>query len=464
MPLQIAGKEIEMLSGPVSMYIISPTDEFLRKQPYAPIFILFGDVHGGSENFCLDPIYYEDDNIRNYKTYRVHHQQFLELLSKAVEKEYKKDEDKEERRNEVIDFYLEGSIDLHLISSYIPTTNHPIDWYWGWMSKCYSNKRLPPNAYQESFKKDCEVMKNIRWQSADIRTYVTQKKEPNLWNFLKELIFVKLRYFPPTFDGFYACIYYNIYNDPQRIKGILGETIIDNNRFYDLYVHKKGSLIRKQLEKILYDDSKTNVELKKNLEQRFNKYIKDVIKKFMPDENIMKTVSKVYNILKGVINAQPLSDESRTKVLELYNTLSTKVQLSDSSKNEIEIFMEYLLITRSLMLDLYAIARSYKIFNNSAFSLVRDKNISYPLINVYYFGNAHVSNIRNFFTDEEYNTSQKIAIPNDFLDKLRSDQVPRCLMMSAGHTVNIDDIIKRLRQKRDDHEKEMVKKNQRIRY
>ena len=45
MPLTIGTKEVNNLSGPVSMYIHEPNPDFLTKFPCAPILILFGDNH-----------------------------------------------------------------------------------------------------------------------------------------------------------------------------------------------------------------------------------------------------------------------------------------------------------------------------------------------------------------------------------------------------------------------------------
>ena len=80
MPLQIAGKNVTYLSGPVAMNILSPREQYLNENPYAPIFILFGDVHGSQANFCIDYSFTKEDTAISVEAYRVHHEQFLKLL------------------------------------------------------------------------------------------------------------------------------------------------------------------------------------------------------------------------------------------------------------------------------------------------------------------------------------------------------------------------------------------------
>jgi hypothetical protein len=56
MPLQIGNKKIDRISGPVSMYILKPTEYIFNKYKKfgvnAPVFMLFGDYHNSNKFMC----------------------------------------------------------------------------------------------------------------------------------------------------------------------------------------------------------------------------------------------------------------------------------------------------------------------------------------------------------------------------------------------------------------------------
>jgi hypothetical protein len=91
------------------MYIVDPTDEYLKIFPYAPILILFGDRHNDDKGYC-DPV-----------TNKIFDTEFLQLISDAVAGNSEKKE-----QDGIVDFYLEGGdIYIHTyIYPYLHTYIH----------------------------------------------------------------------------------------------------------------------------------------------------------------------------------------------------------------------------------------------------------------------------------------------------------------------------------------------------
>jgi hypothetical protein len=115
MPFYINGKTVTRLSGPVSMHLLTPTDEYLKIYPYAPLYILFGDKHKDSTGFCTDPIIEKGD-------YTIYNPNFLQLFNDALNKK------EGEKENGTIDFYVEGGAygDLHLTDKIFKDQAYPL--------------------------------------------------------------------------------------------------------------------------------------------------------------------------------------------------------------------------------------------------------------------------------------------------------------------------------------------------
>jgi len=165
MPLIFNEANIKFISGPVSMYILNPTDSFLKRNPYAPVFILFGDWHGRPDGFCFST---GDDN-RDFSQYscKVFSLIFLKLLSDLVEKKEDMKDDMKDDKAKLINFYIESG-HAH-ITPYTPINQEPLLQLWGWMSKCYNNIRMELTDEQKQLKTNFDkYLKNIRCQSGDV--------------------------------------------------------------------------------------------------------------------------------------------------------------------------------------------------------------------------------------------------------------------------------------------------------
>ena len=157
MSLTINGKIVNKLSGPVSMYLLFPTNECSTLYSNAPIFILFGDNHRDDKGFCQD-----NDKIGSYKVFDPN---FLQLLSDVIGKK-----NEELKENRMIDFYLEGG-EIHKFDITEYPQERPLEQLWSLFTKCYNNRYETTQDLSDKDKENCGKMKNIRWQSGDIRFF-----------------------------------------------------------------------------------------------------------------------------------------------------------------------------------------------------------------------------------------------------------------------------------------------------
>ena len=118
MPIVFKTKSIKKLSGPVSLRILEPTSEYLKRFPYAPILILLGDAHYSDKNFCKG----EDEN--HHAIYDV---EFLNLLSDEVGGDGVDDG--------VVDFYVEGG-DFHNDPPTEHKSSEPMKMIWDLFTTC----------------------------------------------------------------------------------------------------------------------------------------------------------------------------------------------------------------------------------------------------------------------------------------------------------------------------------------
>ena len=113
MPLIINGTEVNKISGPVSMYILTPKKN--KVFPNLPAFMLFGDIHRSNDNMCKD---------KSEGTLDVYSLDFLSLLNTMATTE------------EPVDFYIEGG-DIHNYPEreYIER-KYPLDKFWNLYLEC----------------------------------------------------------------------------------------------------------------------------------------------------------------------------------------------------------------------------------------------------------------------------------------------------------------------------------------
>lgn len=356
MPLIIDQTKIDKISGPVSMYILSPTQKHLVSYPQSPILILFGDIHENSENMCD-----KDENI--FKIYDIN---FLKLLSNVSKKE------------EPVDFFVEGD-DFHNSFRTIKyEKQHSMYMLWNLYIECYSKKQLAFYDHETP----CEIIKNIRWQSGDPRFFRKGKNKDLLYScnmldfsqaLIEELKPVKKQ------DGTY---FSNVTSFYIRLKSLIEGLKNNKNCFNKL---KQSTLLFEDIYQEFIEDDTGLV----NKQLRFlDKYQKNIIKKYLKyyteyvNINILKRkdyliLDNIHNNIITLLNARDVFD--KTEIMQkLYNNFI------DGSLTKYAI---YQLKKNSVILDIYTIARSLK---------STDVN---PIINIFYFGNQHIENITYFFTE-----------------------------------------------------------------
>jgi hypothetical protein len=431
MPIKINEKTINKISGPVSMYILYPIAEYLKFNPFAPIFILFGDEHHSNERYCA---YEEEYKDSNYKIFDIN---FLQLLSNAVDG---KDEIKE---NNLVDFYVEGG-DMHLMDIIKSKNNHPIEEIWELFTKCYSNERMGRYPLDEN-KENCNMIKNIRWQSGDIRFFQKESKICDLCDYLLKFI-KKVENKDDIYEKVKFIIYIRYYflRIKYKCRKELQDTKIKPDEIYDEYVINTNSLIYKQLIKIKSGNEDEDILNRENIEKEFKEYINFVYKEhFDGNEENLEKIKYIHKNFIDLFKHKPYSNGELEIINKLYKCYNEK---------DLNKYIDFLMMRGSMKADLYTLARNYKIM---AYKKSIDKNaqstIPRPLINICYFGNLHIEHMNYFLKlNKKYLNVSKVVF--DKTDDLKSaDEKNRCLDLTSLTPLDIDGYIKYLKKARKDY-------------
>jgi len=436
MPLKIGGTYVNKLSGPVSMNILYPNAQHLYDFPNAPIFIIFGDFHYSDKNYC-NPV--EDEIKGNYKI----DGGFLKLLSDAV------------NPDGIVDFYVEGGKIHEGEAKDQSQENFPMEGLWRVFTKCYHNPRIERKPAEDS---GCNKIKNIRWQSSDIRFFgdyngyqVVDRIAPKIIN--ESLILDEKIRDKSFMSRFIAGILQTQYFDNYRftvlekridfINRILGrETSQSADKVVNEMINERtekfdASLIHKQLKRI---NPKFN-RLKQNLRSQFENYINNEYIKINRELNIKHKLNyeKIQNDIIGLSVSIALYDTDnidlyKKNILKHFNSGS----LTDFLAKTTDIF--------TTISDLYILARSYK---NMLKIFKADEEVKYPLINVIYYGDYHAKNLNNHLVKYGYENKSNIKIfINDRLNILYNfaskNKAVRCLDFSGSH-INLDEMIGNLK-------------------
>jgi len=384
MPLIINNKHVNKISGPVSMYLLYPKIEYtdIAKNKYAPIFILFGDSHGGVKNYC-NPDEGEDKGY--YKVYDVN---FLKLFSDAMEGNEEKNV-----KSEIIDFYVEGG-DAHITKFKKRDDDYPLSKTMNLFEECYYNHRMDkPPANSEKQKQ----IKNIRWQSGDIRNFVKKNGRCDLYTEIEDIIQEckcnkELRINNPQNEKLFKRLLTKAIEYNYR-KPIIEE--LTSDELYIEHVLNPNCLIAKQLNKINLGEGGENAKNKTTIIQDIQSKFKAYIDKNYIITNIINENRIAYykQIHKNIINAFKsfiYSDQRKILTNEIYKFYQ---------KGNLETLMTILINRDSVLPDLYILARSYKYM----YTTVNPKyGLVYPMINICYFGSLHTKRMYEFLIENGY--------------------------------------------------------------
>jgi hypothetical protein len=364
MPLILNGKNVNKISGPVSMYILTPKKSKLF--PNLPVFMLFGDIHLGEEGMCVEK--------ENKGVYRIYDLQFLSMLSNLT------------RPEEPIDFYVEGG-DLHNTTTTIRFKTQPMRMLWNLYGECYSKKKIA--VYRHNT--DCRQIKNIRWQSADPRFF------GNIENFyctshkLLNEIFSKnvnkddrYEYLREVLHKFraenYTCMS-NLAKESIEINNVTSET--ETNLFMKR-IFSEYSPIYKQIKKLNQAQRQRIIEIIKN-------YIQVYIQKtfIFKYEGWIKQCKGAYLQLIKFINIWYRESYSGGMTSKEFFDLN----LADKWDN-LNTYNLYIANLNNILLDIYTICRSLKYLEYKG---------ARPIMNILYAGNLHIKNIILFLESLLYN-------------------------------------------------------------
>jgi hypothetical protein len=419
MPITINRKIVDKISGPVSTYIFEPTEKNLENNPYAPIFILFGDWHLSSKNYC-------DPNEGDGNDYKIFDINFLKLFSDLVEVKEEKEE------NGTVDFYLEGGpFHLKRIDKSPWPTNTPMHDLWIMFKDCYYNKRMETEPLNMEMYKQ---IKNIRWQSGDIRFFPTEMIHLSVFIeiFINNIDTNKRLIFKDNMNGLNKyiikylrqniCIY-------SEFKDEILNTEFTEEKFIEKNI-KNVSLIRKQLLKC--------GNKKEKIEEQCIKYVKSIYEKYLNDS--VEELHEVHEEVLSLFKNDPYSSEA-DKYLD-----NIRGSYMDGT---LKRYLQALKIVNSMKLDLYSLVRSFKIMTSIEFNKQKDTtNYSLPpLINIFYFGDLHIENIRQFLSTNGY--KELVTISNTpFIETNNTDEINRCIDFKKYNT-KLEAIIEILINKRN---------------
>ena len=417
MPLTINKTLVNNLSGPVSMYILEPNDSYLERFPYAPILILFGDVHNSDTDYC-NPI-----------GKKIYDKEFLQLINEAVgAKKEEKDVGIEDGK---VDFYIEGGEIHQMLDEEKDKDEFPMKQLWNLFKNCYTNSRMKG---REEYNPTCTPIKNIRWQSGDIRFFKKEAKKFDPSRFLKDI-----------YKEFQERVAENKKEDPDytlRLSLITKRILYKqfNNISVDAgYIfpiktfdvnteYITNSLIGKQLNKI---NSMGNDVYTSELLAKFKKYIVIIMKQSMERFSLISggiesieifgKLTLITNNLINIFNCEPFSTEENAE-LEIMKTYI--------DKDLRPAYYSYFLDMKTVMLDLYTLARIYK----TMIKHPSNTDAVQPLIAMCYFGDFHIRNMKTYLLEDSYTCKFSID---------QKTPTSRCLDFKDDY--NLDSIIDKLK-------------------
>ena len=446
--LIINNKNINSISGPVSLYILQPRDSFfikMRKQGiYAPIFMLFGDMHFSDKNLCVNCSCMYDKNTKKC-CIPIYSDEFFTLLNNITSKKFP------------IDFYFEGA-DIKFLKGKISEDDKNS------LENDLENDKTPLGIFRNKMifckdidnkeKKQCKTISNLRIHYGDSRNNNSFKKTFERFSArtFKDDIegILRQRKYSETINyNFYTRSLINRNYGKNPCKGIISDKdkilylnalryIYTKNFFEHINIPeiKKNSLIFKQLHKMepklqeywlnmiskYFYNVYLNCKTRYGIEKEFNEFINKII-----DFMIFCLKSYKEKDEKTDYEAFDLQQEYFVKNLQKY--------LKNLSSDLTTKIINLLTSLFAPFLDLYTLLRSFK----------KPQNNINSILNICYFGSEHVENISYFLKDimQEY---ELVYYKNNrnYFTKNNTNKVNRCLTFDKD--INIDEILNQYKQ------------------
>ena len=446
--LNINNKNINSISGPVSLYILQPKYSFFTKMNkqgiYAPIFILFGDMHFSDKNLCNNCTCIYDKNTNNCCV-PIYSDDFFTLLNNTTTKKFP------------IDFYFEGADikflkgktsedDKYNLENDLKNDKSPLG--------IVRNKMIFCKDIDNKEKTNCKSISNLRIHYGDARNNNSFKKtferfsartfKDDIENILRQ------RKYSETMDyNFYTRSLINRNYGKNPCKGIISDKdkILYLNALRYLYTPnffehinipeiKKNSLIFKQLHKM-------NPKLQKYWLNMIDKYFYNIYlncktifgieKEF--NEFINKIIDFMIFCLENYKEQDEIADYEAFDLQQEYFEKNLQKYLKNLSSDLTEKINHLSTSLFAPFLDLYTLLRSFK----------KPKNNINSILSVCYFGSEHVENMSYFLKNimREYDLIFEVNNRNYFT-KNNTEKVNRCIKFDKN--INIDELINNYKQ------------------
>jgi len=454
--LIINKKTVKSISGPAYLTILKPKMDYFQKiyseeKTFAPVFMIFGDIHRSNEEMCTDC----NCNIHDSGCcYKVYEDKFLKLLDKIP---------KLPKFN--VDFSMENDIDE--ITGDLYYVKYLGEQYQEGKENayvlrllrerilgCYS-KKLKINQPKE-YKKYCPTQ-NIRWHSVDTR--FTEYIGKSTWEyFLGSELPKLLHFFTPRTDKnkdtWSNELKENLDSMLYKADGTADITKLnylrdsldlftDNDNYYKKFIaNKENSLICKQISKM------KNVSIQNQWYDWIKKYFsyKKNSTGVKVDKIIIESWNNFINFLISYSEISGPDKESRTQAqIKYINSIYEKNVdfFTDEKLNEFNFMPFYtedkkgityydinsLISMNTTLLDLYYLTRMFK----------KPTNDYNPLLSIGYFGMKHSQDI-NYFLLNITGLYEDVYTESNIVD----DKQFRCLQIKEH--INLDEILKTYKQ------------------
>ena len=432
MPLTIYNKQINKISGPVSMRVLRPATDDFEYYKYVhgitlPIYILFGDLHKSTDNMCE---ICECKDGSSSCCYKVYDPNFMRLIDKVVSPGYS------------VDFFVEGwtvktsekNINTEILKRRMPG---PLPMIRNGYGICYNRKLRGTSQYSEG----CPT-KGMRWQATDIRsTFDYEIIEGTGYTDVPDK---SNKY---TFELF--CQF--LIMDTPGISMIL--ITLEKSEQLD-QVKKVLSVIKeyyteKQIFKycdVIYDLLDGDTRALENLEPNESLIIKQISKFPKESLRLLWTSYVTKHMLKSFTSAKQMDNETPSNIDD-FKSLIKYIKLyfqkiygtiKGNPLSEIEIIESIIILIyynmapifsfQSSVLDCYFICRSIK-------PTTGDPSV----LTISYFGDYHNEKIYDFLKD---NLNYKTVFIKELgeWDESNLDAVSRCIDIDKD--INIDKMLK----------------------
>ena len=453
---------IKSISGPVYLSILKPKMDYFKKlyskeKTFAPVFMLFGDVHQSNEEMCTDCTC----NIHNSGCcYKIYEDKFLKLLDQIPEPpkfnvDFSMESSITDRStvkddlDEYVKDYQEGEKNAYVLKLLRER-----------IYGCYSKKMKINEPL--SYKKYCPTQ-NIRWHSVDTRlTWQRKSTENSTWEyFIGNELSELFKFFQPTLvveitwcndfkekleemlyffiskdkrvsGSSYECGFINCILDKNKINYLRKsiDLFTDDNYYNKFIANKKNSLICKQISKM------KNISIQNQWYAWIKKYFsyKKDVTEVKVDKIITESWNKFINLLISYSEISGPDKESRTQAQIKYinDIYKTKKEITGfdfmpfyTESNSLTYYdINKLLSMNTTLLDLYYLTRMFK----------KPTNDYNPLLSIGYFGMQHSQDINHFLLNIT-GLYENVYTESNIVD----DKQFRCLDIKEH--INLDEIL-----------------------